>query len=357
MALALDQQTILVVDDAPDIIEVMTQILEPHYNVRVATSAERALKIVYSDQPPDLLLLDILMPQISGFELCKRIKSNPDRRDIPVIFVTAMATPEDEQRGLEMGAVDYITKPISAPIVLARVRTHLALYDQKLELEYMVRLRTQELHTTREQVIRRLARAAEYRDNETGNHVLRVAHNARLIAKAYGLGAEAVGVIYSTAPMHDVGKIGVRDEILLKTSALDAQEWAQMRRHPAIGARIIGKHDNLLLKTARAIALTHHERWDGLGYPLGLRGDAIPIEGRIVAIADVFDALISQRPYKPAFSIDESLAIMDAEDGHRFDPALMVAFRKTLPDILSVVAKYSDDNGPLNDESEDEVLL
>lgn len=345
MALALDQQTILVVDDVPGVIEVMTRILEPYYNVRVATSADRALKIVYSDQPPDLVLLDILMPNINGFELCKRIKSNPDRCAIPVIFVTAMSTPEDEQKGLEMGAVDYITKPISAPIVLARVRTHLALYDQKRELEHMVQLRTEELNTTREQVIRRLARAAEYRDNETGNHVLRVAHNARLIAKAYGLGREAVEVIFSTAPMHDVGKIGVPDHILLKPGALDEHEWNQMRLHPVIGARIIGKHNNLLLKTARAIALTHHERWDGLGYPNGLKEDAIPVEGRIVAIADVFDALISKRPYKPAFSIEASLAIMDAEDGQRFDPALMAAFRKTLPEILAVIARYSDENG------------
>jgi putative two-component system response regulator len=157
--------------------------------------------------------------------------------------------------------------------------------------------------------------------------------------------------------MHDVGKIGVRDHVLLKAGSLDADEWAQMRRHPDIGARIIGKHDNVLLKTARSIALTHHERWDGTGYPQGLKGEAIPIEGRIVAIADVFDALISKRPYKPAFSIDASLAIMDSEDGERFDPELMVAFRKTLPNILSVVAQYSDDHSPLLDDDADGVVI
>jgi putative two-component system response regulator len=345
----LERQTILVVDDVPDNIDLLTEVLREHYHIRVATNGEKALKIVYSDSPPDLILLDIMMPGLSGLELCRRLKANPDRRRIPVIFVTAMCSVEDEKLGLEIGAVDYITKPISPPVVLARVRTHLALYDQTRELERMVYQRTMELSITRQQIIRRLGRAVEYRDDETGNHVLRVAHYARLIAETHGLGPKSASIIFAAAPMHDVGKIGIRDAILLKPGKLDAAEWEIMRTHPVIGAKIIGDHESELLDTARAIAMTHHERWDGKGYPAQLKGEAIPLEGRIVAIADVFDALISTRPYKAAYGVDDSLKIMDAQDGSHFDPALMAAFRKTLPDVLEVVHEFAEEKGALTD--------
>ncbi|MDD5335373.1 MAG: response regulator [Rhodoferax sp.] len=336
-------------DDVPDNIDILIEILRNDYHIRVATSGEKALKIVYSDAPPDLILLDIMMPGLSGLELCRRLKANPDRRKIPIIFVTAMCTVEDEKLGLETGAVDYITKPVSLPVVLARVRTHLALYDQTRELERMVNQRTSELSMSRQQIIRRLGRAAEYRDDETGNHVLRVAHYSRLIAEAHGLGPKASGIIFSTAPMHDVGKIGIRDAILLKPGKLDAKEWEPMRQHPVIGANIIGRHENEMLETARIIALTHHERWDGNGYPSRLEGEGIPLAGRIVAIADVFDALISVRPYKKVFAIDDSINIMNAEDGHHFDPSLMAAFRKVLPAIRKIKEDYTDENGPMTD--------
>ena len=202
---------------------------------------------------------------------------------------------------------------------------------------------------SRQQIISRLGRASEYRDDETGNHVLRVAHYSRLIAEAYGLGQKAASIIFSTAPMHDVGKIGIRDSILLKPGKLDSQEWEIMRLHPVMGAEIIGKHENEMLETARIIALTHHERWDGAGYPSQLKGEDIPLEGRVVAIADVFDALLSARPYKEAFSIDKSIRIMDAEDGTHFDPQLMEAFRKALPEILKVKEAYADEKGPMTD--------
>jgi putative two-component system response regulator len=345
----LDRQTILVVDDVPENIDILSEVLREHYHIRVATSGEKAMRIVYSDAPPDLILLDIMMPGLSGLELCRRLKANPDRRRIPVIFVTAMSSVDDERLGLETGAVDYITKPISPPVVLARVKTHLALYDQTRELERMVQQRTRELSISRQQIIRRLGRAAEYRDDETGNHVLRVAHYARLIAEARGLAPRAASIIFATAPMHDVGKIGIRDDILLKPGTLDSDEWTLMRKHPLMGAEIIGDHDNELLETARTIALTHHERWDGHGYPAGLAEENIPLEGRIVAIADVFDALISARPYKPAYDVDKSIRIMDSENGRHFDPLLMAAFRKSLPEILRVRDEYADDKGALTD--------
>ena len=349
MSNLLPKQSILVVDDIPDNIDLLTEVLAADYHIRVATSGEKALKIVYSDNPPDLILLDIMMPGLSGLEICRRLKSNPDRRRIPIIFVTAMTSVEDEERGLELGAVDYITKPISPPIVRARVRTHLALYDQSRELERMVRQRTHELISTRQQIIRRLGRAAEFKDNETGHHVLRMSHYSRLIAEAHGLGTEAADIVFSTAPMHDIGKIGIPDSILLKPGKLDADEWEIMRQHPLMGAEIIGKHDNELLETARIISLSHHEKWDGSGYPLGLKGEEIPLEGRIVALADVLDALLSKRPYKPAFSVEHSLELIEAESGRHFDPALMVALKKALPEILRIKEIFADEYGALTD--------
>ena len=349
MSPILPKQCVLVVDDSPENIDLLSEILRDDYRVRVATSGEKALKIVYSDEPPDLILLDIMMPGISGLEICRRLKANPDRRRIPIIFVTAMSSTEDERRGLEIGAVDYITKPISPPIVMARVRTHLALYDQSRELANMVAQRTTELLTTRQQIIRRLGRAAEFKDNETGNHVLRMSHYARLIALAHGLGEESAGIIFNTAPMHDIGKIGIPDAILLKPGKLDAAEWEVMYQHPIMGAEIIGKHDNELLETARIIALTHHEKFDGSGYPQGLTGEAIPLEGRIVAIADVFDALVSVRPYKPALPLETALQYFDEQSGRHFDPTLLVAFKKALPEILRIKEIYADENGALTD--------
>lgn len=349
MTSLLTKQCILIVDDTPDNIDLLSEILRDEYRIKVATTGEKALKIAYADEPPDLILLDIMMPGLSGLEICRRLKANPDRRRIPVIFVTAMSGVEDERIGLETGAVDYITKPISAPIVKARVRTHLALYDQSRELERMVRQRTQELLVTRQQIIRRLGRAAEFKDNETGNHVLRMSHYARLIALSHGLGQEAASIIFNTAPMHDIGKIGIADAILLKPGKLDTEEWTMMHRHPIMGAEIIGQHDNELLETARVIALTHHEKWDGTGYPKGLKGEEIPLEGRIVAIADVFDALVSVRPYKAALPLEEALRYFDEQAGLHFDPALVEAFRRALPEILRIREIYADENGALTD--------
>ncbi len=343
------RQTILVADDTPENIDLLSALLRQDYRVKVATSGEKALAIVNSTEPPDLILLDIMMPGMNGYDVCRRVKANPDRRGIPIIFVTAMTSIEDERLGLEVGAVDYITKPISPPIVAARVRTHLALYDQTRVLEDRVRARTAELFASRQQIIRRLGRAAEFRDNETGNHVIRMSYYARLIAQAIGLGPEATELLFNTASMHDIGKIGIPDAVLLKPGPLSKAEWAVMRQHPEIGAEIIGEHDDELLQTARTIALTHHERFDGSGYPRGLIGEDIPLFGRIVAIADVFDALMTARPYKPAMPIDETLQVMGRNTGLHFDPALMEVLPSVLPDMLRINATYADTHGPMTD--------
>ena len=346
----LRRPTILVADDSPQNIELLSRVLGQEYRIKVATSGEKALKIAYSDEPPDLILLDIMMPDLSGLQVCQRIKANPDRRRIPIIFVTAMTTVEAESLGLAMGAVDYISKPISPPLVQARVRTHLALYDQSRELERMVAQRTAELVATRQQIIRRLGRAAEFKDNETGNHVVRMSHIARLVAQQAGLGPEAVQLVFQTTAMHDLGKIGVPDRILLKPGPLTEDEWVLMRQHAQIGADIIGRHDNELLATARAIALTHHEKWDGTGYPQGLKGEQIPLYGRIVAIADVFDALMTRRPHKPPLPAAESLGIMAEQKGKHFDPMLLECFFQQQFEILKVMELYSDDRGAMMDQ-------
>ena len=344
-----DNRTILVADDVPENIELLSSILEGEYNVKVATHGEKVVEIVYSDEPPDLILLDVMMPRLSGHEVCRRIKANGDRYRIPIIFVTTMTSVEDEKLGFDLGAVDYITKPISPPIVLARVRTHLALYDQTRELERMVRQRTKELTHSRQQIIRKLSRAAEFKDNETGNHVVRMAHYSMLLAAAIKLPEATQELLGLTAPMHDIGKIGIPDHILLKPGKLDAQEWELMKQHPIFGADILGPDDDHLLRTARAIALSHHERWDGSGYPYGLKGEAIPLVGRIVAVADVFDALITSRPYKRAFSVEETMEYMTTQSGRHFEPLLIDALVSILPELLKIQTMYADELGTVQE--------
>jgi putative two-component system response regulator len=334
--------TLLVVDDAPENIDLLCAILEPHYNLKIATHGEKALKIVLSDTPPDLILLDIVMPGMDGYEVCRRIKAHPERHHIPIMFVTSKEQQEDEELGLTLGAEDYITKPFSAPIVLARVRTHLALYNQTRELERRVNERTRELQESRLEILKRLGRAAEFRDNETGHHVLRMSHYSRLIALAAGLGEAFAEQLFQAAPMHDIGKIGTPDYVLLKPGKLDADEWEIMKLHVNMGAEILGDHPDALLSMARTVALSHHEKWDGSGYPLGLQGKEIPAEGQIVAMADVFDALSSERPYKKAWPIAEAVKAIEDSAGSHFDPALIPAFRTALPEMLKIREQYTE---------------
>lgn len=336
------RQTILVVDDAPENILLLDEILNDTYKVRAARSGEVALKIAQSSARPDLILLDVMMPEMDGYETCRRLKDNEFAHHIPVIFVTTLGEVADETMGFELGAVDYIHKPVSPPLVRARVRTHLALYDQQRELERMVRERTEELNKTRLQIIRNLGRAGEFRDNETGRHVIRVSHYCRLLAQAVGMNDEDSDLIFQASPMHDIGKIGIPDKILLKPSKLTDAEMSVMRRHAVIGAEILGEYRSRLLDMARIIALTHHEKWDGSGYPHGLSQDEIPLVGRIAALADVFDALTSERPYKRGWAVEDAVGYINREAGKHFDPNLVTMFNAALPQILEFHNDYAD---------------
>ena len=331
-----EKKVILVVDDVPANIDVLSEILRPTYQVKVATNGSMALKIVRASMPPDLILLDIMMPEMDGYEVCRQLKANPATRNIPVIFVTAMDEVGDETKGFEFGAVDYITKPVSPPIVSARVKTQLALLDQNRILEKKVLERTAEIKETRLQIIHCLSTAAEYRDEETGTHIYRMSQYSRIIALAAGMSNEEADLLLQASPMHDVGKIGIPDRILLKPGKLDAEEWEIMKTHTTIGGKIIGDHPSMLLKLAKEVALTHHEKWDGSGYPRGLVGENIPISGRIVMLADVFDALTSERPYKKAWTEMDAIQEIGHCSGTHFDPRLVTVFMKALPEILEI---------------------
>ncbi len=320
---------VLLVDDEPANLQVLRHVLQDGHRLLFARDGEKALALAQLERP-DLILLDIMMPNMTGYEVCRVLKQDARTVSIPVIFVTALADDSDEAQGFDLGAVDYITKPISPMIVRARVRTHLSL------------VRAEELRLTRLQIVQRLGMAAEYKDNETGLHVIRMSHFSRILALAAGFhGARADDLLHA-APMHDVGKIGIPDAILQKPGPLTAQEWQVMRGHPNIGAEIIGGCEVGLLNMAHCVALTHHEKWDGSGYPRGLQGADIPVEGRIVAIADVFDALTSERPYKAAWTVEAALEMITAQAGHHFDPELVSLFLARMPEILAVKDRWME---------------
>ena len=323
------RQVLLLVDDEPANLHVLKHILQEHYRLLFARDGQRALELAAAERP-QLILLDVMMPGMTGHEVCAQLKSDPHTSDIPVIFVTALSNVDDEIRGFELGAVDYITKPVSAPIVKARVRTHLSL------------VRAEVLRETRLNIVQALGMAAEYKDNETGLHVIRMSHFSRIIALEAGFNAEEADELLHAAPMHDVGKIGIPDAILQKPGKLDDAEWEIMQKHPEIGAQIIGEHDASMLKMAHRIALGHHEKWDGSGYPAGLAGNAIPIEARIVAIADVFDALTSVRPYKKAWSVEDAVALIREQSGRHFDPDLVDCFLRRLDDINHIRERWAE---------------
>lgn len=338
-----EKQTVLVVDDIPTNLDLLVETLKDEYRVLAALNGPEALNVVRSSTPPDIVLLDVMMPEMDGYTVCREMKEDLRSRNIPVIFVTARDQDEDQTRGFEAGGVDYITKPISPAVVLARVRTHLALHNQNLALERKVAERSRDLYETRLQIIRRLSVAAEYKDNETGLHIVRMSGYCRALALAAGLDEEATDLIHCAAPMHDVGKIGIPDHILTKPGKLDPDEWEIMKTHTTIGAKIIGEQDNRLMIMARRIALSHHERWDGSGYPEGLKGEDIPLEGRIVALADVFDALTSRRPYKAPWPEEKACGYIRDERGRHFDPRLTDLFLDNLDAMRKIKANVGDD--------------
>lgn len=324
------KQKVLIVDDEPANLRVLKKILGDLYRLSFAKTGEEALRLVERDLP-DLILLDVMMPGMTGFEVCESLKKEIVSSHIPVIFVTALSDELDEAKGFEVGAVDYITKPVSPAVVKARVRTHLSL------------VQADELRRTRLQVIQRLGRASEYKDNETGTHILRMSHYSKVMALAYGLTENAADNLLHAAPMHDIGKIGIPDSIMLKPGKLTDEEFIIMKTHPEIGAEILGDSDSDLIALAKTVSLTHHEKWDGSGYPKGLKGENIPLEGRIVAIADVFDALTSKRPYKDAWPVQEAVDFIHEQSGKHFDPSLVALFKGCLPAILEIKHRWQDE--------------
>lgn len=370
-----EQDTILVVDDTPENLTILGELLRPHYRVRAANCGERALRAAASAPRPNLILLDVMMPDMDGHAVLKRLRADPDTQDIPVIFVTAMSGMEDEELGLSLGAVDYITKPLKPAIVLARVRTHLELkqardrlVDQNQWLEREVGRRMRENLLIQDLSIRSLACLAEARDNETGHHILRTQAYVRLLAGHLrdhprfrgALDGPRLEMIVKAAPLHDIGKVGIPDAILLKPGKLTAEEYEIMKTHSEIGAQAIDRamkqamadSPDLLpdlpvsafsfLQVAREISIAHHEKWDGSGYPSGLAGEAIPVAARLMALADVFDALVCQRVYKKPMSQAEARAIILEGKGRHFDPDVVDAFMDLLDDFSAIAQRYTD---------------
>ena len=325
----VDKPSILLVDDEPANLRILSEVLDGEYRLLVARDGATAVKLARA-QLPDLILMDVVMPVMDGYTACQQIKTNDETSHIPVIFVSANSEVGDESKGFDVGAVDYIGKPISPAIVRARVKTHLSL------------VRVEELQRTRLQIVQRLGRAAEYRDNETGLHVLRMSHYAHLLALAAGWSEHAADELLHASPMHDIGKIGIPDRVLLKPTPLNEDDWRIMHKHPWIGAQIIGEHTSSMLRMAREVAFTHHERWDGQGYPRGLSQDGIPECGRIVAIADVFDALTSERPYKDAWPNEVALEYLQANAGRRFEPRLIELFLGLTERVFELQQRWSE---------------
>ncbi|MRR51342.1 MAG: two-component system response regulator [Rhodocyclaceae bacterium] len=367
-----DKATVLVVDDTPDNLTLMSGLLKDDYKVKVAINGEKALKVATAENPPDLILLDIMMPGMDGYEVCQVLKADPKTRDIPVIFLTAKAEVEDEKKGLDLGAVDYITKPISPPIVLARVKAHLALKasadflrDKAAYLEEEVARRTREVAAIQDVTILAMASLAETRDNDTGNHIRRTQFYVKALAERlkdhprfrHFLTERNITTLFKSAPLHDIGKVGIPDRILLKPGRFEPDEFEIMKTHSRLGFDAIAHAEKSLgtevefLSMAKEIAHSHQEKWDGSGYPEGLAGDAIPISARLMAIADVYDALIGRRVYKEGMSHDAAVDIIKASRGSHFDPDMVDAFVAIQQEFKAIAARYSDSDVELRDKA------
>jgi putative two-component system response regulator len=341
---------ILIVDDNRANVALLEKLLRRGgYSQVESVTDPREVKGLYEANRYDLVLLDIRMPYLDGFQVMAQLQEVRGEDYLTILVLTAELTSETKLRSLQEGARDFLSKPFDSVEVLARVRNllevrmfHNWLKDQNRVLEEQVRQRTQELEYTRLEIIRRLGRAAEYRDNETGAHVIRMSKFCALLGAQVGMSPKECELLLNASPMHDVGKIGIPDRILLKPGKLDDEEWAIMQNHAAIGAEMLSGHDSTLLQMAEVIALTHHEKWDGSGYPRGLKGEEIPLVGRITAVCDVFDALTSERPYKQAWSVEDALAELEKLKGSHFEPILVEKFHSILPDILHIKEQFKD---------------
>ena len=359
---------VLVVDDAPDNLFLMKNLLEGHYRVKVASTGAQAVRIAASDSPPDLILLDVMMPEMDGYEVCLQLKQSAKTKNIPVIFLTARSEVEDEERGLELGAVDYITKPISPPVVLARVKTHLALKamddflrDQNHFLELEVAKRLLEVTVVQDVTILAMAALAETRDSDTGNHIRRTQFYIKALAEKLRdhprfsgfLTPANIQAIFKSAPLHDIGKVGIPDYILLKPGRLEPHEFEIMKTHTTLGYNAILNAERALgtpvgfLSFAMDISLSHQEKWDGSGYPQGLAGDAIPIAARLMAVADVYDALICRRVYKEPMSHESAVQIMLKGRGAHFDPDMLDAFISIQAEVIAIAQRFVDTDADL----------
>lgn len=348
---------LLIVDDEASNVKLLERVLVSDGYTNVITT-QNPLDVVklYQQHDPDIVLLDLNMPYMDGYEVMEALQETAGESICPVLVLTAQHFQEHKQRALDGGAQDYVTKPFDRKELLSRVRNLLEvrlarkyMSDQNNLLEQRVFERTQELQFTQEmlyesrmQIVRRLGRAAEYRDNETGLHIIRMSKISALMGEAMGMNAEQCNLLLNASPMHDIGKIGIPDSILLKPGKLDAEEWEVMKTHAQIGADILSGDDSDVLVMARDIALTHHEKWDGSGYPNSLKGNDIPMVGRVTAIADVFDALTSERPYKKAWPVEKALDLIKGEKDRHFDPAVVDKFFEILPDINDVMEKYAE---------------
>jgi putative two-component system response regulator len=350
---------ILIVDDDAENLHVLHELLHTQYRVLAATSGETSLRVANGDPTPDLILLDVMMPGMDGYAVLARLREAPATRGIPVVFLTALADSGDEERGLQLGAADYIAKPISPLVVLARVRTQIEAKQARDGLKKQYDLLEAENDLTQRVSIRALAHLAETRDPDTGNHIMRTQAYVERLALglrqhprfADTLSPAYIMVLGRSAPLHDIGKVGIPDAILLKKGRLTPDEMAKMQEHAALGSKAIEQAEGdiatplAFLATAKEIAHWHHEKWDGSGYPDRLSGDAIPISARLMAVADVFDALISVRPYKPAMSYSDARTIIASGRGQHFDPDITDAFLAGFDDFVAIAQLYLDDSG------------
>jgi putative two-component system response regulator len=341
---------ILIVDDEETNLKLLDKMLtNAGFNKLVLVGDSRNVINTYNEQRPDLILLDINMPHIDGYDVMQQLQELKDPLLPPIIILTAQHGKDYLLRSLNAGARDFISKPFDRNELLMRVRNlldahlaHCMVYDQKAALEDMVQKRTDELEQTRLQVVRRLGMAAEFRDEETGNHILRMSHISALIARTIGWSDAECELILLASPMHDIGKIGIPDNILLKPGKFEPDEWEVMKTHTTIGGKLLEGDDSDLMRMAREIALSHHEKWDGSGYPEGISGEDIPLSGRISALADVYDALTSQRPYKKAWAVDDAVKLIKESSGKHFDPALVDVFLDKLPEIQAICRRFRE---------------